>query len=216
MSLLVARSFSHWKGFEKIPEGRLLQQIVSISGDMGHAYERSVDFYKSFHTHDRLMLVFPRMGCTMDVSTADGKEFYSVDSTSVLSVPKSCLHDDRSTSSVYDTLALYPSDDLIHRVSMCFGSSASKLSGSRLLSECIKVKRSRWLNELVDRYFQEFIFPGKLSDPEGRFFEKRILLEFISLASAAVETDFKTEFEQFGESALHRARENIETSIGTL
>lgn len=66
---------------------------------------------------------------------------------------------------------------------------------------------------MVDRYFQEFIFSGKLSDPEGRFFEKRILLEFISLASAAVETDSKTEFEQFGESALHRAIAYIESRL---
>lgn len=47
------------KGFEKPPHGSLLDQVIEIEGNLGVAYERSCEFYKDFHMHDRLMFVCP-------------------------------------------------------------------------------------------------------------------------------------------------------------
>ena len=53
-------AFPQWKGFERAPEGHLLDQLVDLSGPMGIAHERSVGFHKDFHRHDRPMIVAPR------------------------------------------------------------------------------------------------------------------------------------------------------------
>jgi AraC-like DNA-binding protein len=198
--MLRAKGFQQWKGFEIPPEGRLLQQLVEISGDMGHAYERSVHFYKDFHRHERMMLIFPRSGCTMNVTDANSKTVYTIDSQTSLSVPKTCLHDDKGTSSVYDTLALYPSDDLINSVAATLDDAQQLLS--YLYAGCILIKRSNWLTELVERYFEEFIYSNRRTDPEARFFERRILLEFLNLVIIS-----------YSEKDSFSAANNVESSV---
>jgi hypothetical protein len=50
------------RGIERPRIGALLEQVIDQS-PMGIAYERSFDFYKDFHTNERLMFICPRGSC---------------------------------------------------------------------------------------------------------------------------------------------------------
>jgi hypothetical protein len=126
-----------WKGFEFKPQGCLLEQFVDLSTAMGVAYERSCDFYKDFHTHDRLMLVFPRASCIMEVRTRAPQTRLQVDQASVLLVPARLDHDDEGISSIYDTLALYPSEELVRKTVLANG--YSKKMEADLRMKCHKL-----------------------------------------------------------------------------
>src|ERR1035437_3406576 len=95
-------SFPQWKGFEKSPEGCLLEQTIDLDGEMGFAYERCCEYYKDFHTHDRLMFIFPRGSSSMEVRTKAPAATYKVDAFSVLLVPQDLVHDDEGTAAIYD------------------------------------------------------------------------------------------------------------------
>jgi AraC-like DNA-binding protein len=133
-----------WPGFERIPEGRLLEQQVDLDASLGLAYERSLGFSKPYHTHDRPMFVCPRGACVMRVRARPPEQVFELDARHLLYVPAGVEHDNGSVSTVYDTLALYPSKAMV---------TASV--GSRLpkgLREPVLVKRSGWLDELLDRF----------------------------------------------------------------
>ncbi len=109
-------AFPQWRGFESAPHGHLLDQIVDLSGPMGIAYERSVGFYKDAHTHDRPMLVMPRGSCVVKVRTGGSRSSYEIDQASVLIVPRGLAHEDEGVTSIFDTVALYPSASLLSEV----------------------------------------------------------------------------------------------------
>ena len=109
-------AFPQWKGFERAPEGHLLDQLVDLGRPMGIAYERGVGFAKGFHAHDRAMVVLPRGSCVVKVRTEGSRSPYEIDSASLLIVPTGLRHDDEGVTSIFDTVALYPSVALLDRV----------------------------------------------------------------------------------------------------
>lgn len=167
------------QGFEKLPEGRLLEQIVDLAPEMGLAYERSIGFYKAMHAHVRDMLVFPRGACRMEVKTKAGESFV-ISSAHVLFVPQSLVHDDRAASAVYDTIALYPSETYMRQLGAENGLDEADVRALRH-GGCRKLKRTRWLDDLIERYFFERVI-NRNSPPGCPFFlEKQILNELARL-----------------------------------
>jgi len=143
-------AFPQWRGFESAPHGHLLDQIVDLSGPMGIAYERSVGFYKDAHAHDRPMLVMPRGSCVVKVRTGGSRSSYEIDQASVLIVPRGLAHEDEGVTSIFDTVALYPSVSLLSEVA-----ADEKISRSRVetvFGRCQKLARSRWLEQLLEEY----------------------------------------------------------------
>lgn len=171
-------SFPHWKGFEFTPNGCLLDQVIDLNPKMGFAYERSCQFYKDFHAHDRLMLVCPRGSSVMEVRTLNSKQTYRVDSSSILIVPKGLVHDDEGISCIYDTMALYPSDELIVSVADKAGLKKSNLKILR--EKCIQIERTKVLSKLTQEYFFEKVV-NKL--PHGdlglEYLDTRIFMEVL-------------------------------------
>lgn len=177
-----------WKGFEFVPSGCLLEQVIDLSRDMGFAYERSTKYYKDFHTHDRLMLIFPRGTSAMDVRTKSPQETFSVDYSSVLFVPKFLEHDDEGTSAIYDTMAFYPSDKLIEDTVNKLGLTAEHMQ--MLQTKCIKIKRTERLTAIAQAYFLERIVLNKKNfDQEAitylgrRLLEEALLVTFLNTES---------------------------------
>lgn len=168
---------AHGFGFQ--PAGRLLSQTIDLSGEMGIAYERSIGYYKEFHTHDRDLIVFPRGACRMSVSVADPKVTYKISSSDVLFVPKNAEHDDRGLSTVYDTVALLPSTNYMQQ--LIEENGLGKADGKVLATTCFRAKRSRWLDDLIDRYFFERVI--NRHSPKGCtfFLEKQMLNELARL-----------------------------------
>lgn len=162
------------KGFEITPSGRLLEQIVDLSTPMGVAYERSIGFEKADHVHDRHMLVCPRASCRMEVADR-AKQSHAIDATTLLWVPRDIRHSDASTSAIYDTLALFPSNDYV--TSMVTDNGLNSGDRDYLERNIIRIQRSKWLNDLLDRYFFERVL-NRHSPPGCTFFlEKQIINE---------------------------------------
>lgn len=178
---MVGQAFA-WKGFEIVPSGCLLEQVIDLSRDMGFAYERSTKFYKDFHTHDRLMLIFPRGTSAMEVRTKNPKETFVVDYETVLYVPKFLEHDDEGITSIYDTMAFYPSDKMLEDAAKKFGLSDDQFR--RLTNECIKIRRTERLNSIAQAYFLERIVLNKNNyDQEAIIFLGRRLLEEVIMVT---------------------------------
>ncbi len=166
-------TFSQWRGFEIKPQGCLLEQAIDLSSDLGVAYERSCQFFKDIHVHDRWMLVFPRGASVMEVRTQNPKKTYRFTSHELLLVPKGLKHDDEGISSIYDTIALYPSLSLIEEVKD--EESYTENQKRDILNQCAILTRSRWLEELVQEFFFEFIVQHKRDST--KFFGKQIVKE---------------------------------------
>lgn len=178
---MVGQTFA-WKGFEFVPSGCLLEQLIDLSQDMGFAYERCTKFYKDFHTHDRLMLVFPRGTSSMDVRTKAPKETFSVNYESVLLVPKDLEHDDEGTSAIYDTMAFYPSEKLLEDTIKKLNLSAEQVQ--KLRSECFTIPRTELLHTISNGYFLERVVLNKNNfDKEAvTFLGRRVLEEVLTIA----------------------------------
>jgi len=178
----VPYAYPQWKGFERAPEGHLLDQVIDLSGPMGLAYERSVGFHKDFHAHDRPMILLPRGSCVIRVRTAAGNrtETHTVGSAAVFIVPSRVEHEDESMSSIFDTLALFPSASLVTAVADDEG--IPRAAVTRLMGRAQALRRGPWLEQLA----QEYVFARVVSRRESAktlaFFERQLLVEILASA----------------------------------
>jgi len=163
-----------WRGFERAPEGHLLDQVIDLSRPMGIAYERSVGFHKNFHSHDRPMIILPRDACVIRVRTAGQRmETHVIGSTMALIVPSRVEHEDQAFSSIFDALALFPSLSLVATVANDEG--IARATAGKAMSRLQKFPRSPWLDQLA----QEYVFARVVSRRESAktlaFFERQLL-----------------------------------------
>lgn len=202
--------YFQWKGFEFTPEGCLLDQVIDLSTDMGVAYERSCGFYKDFHYHERLMLIFPRENCKMEVTNRQTKITHKIDCKTLLIVPSQVEHDDLGTGAIYDTLALYPSPQLITKISNQEGLKTTELN--RFKSEIHKLKKSQWLEQLIQQYFFQRLIARK--NDQLRFLEEAILSEVFGIYLG---TNLQAQINRFDfqndEGVSERAIRYIETNL---
>jgi len=140
---------------------------------MGVAYERSVAFYKPPHAHDRIILVFPRQGCTMRVEARQLSKVWVVTHDSGLVIPAGLEHDDRATSVVYDTFALLPNAELLTRT----------VPGGFPEGGAV-FRRSAWLDALLGEYFAERVVSRQTTGNRNEALERLLLLEAHQLASS--------------------------------
>ena len=151
----VGSTYPQWRGFERAPQGFLLEQLVDLRGDMGIAYERVVDFYKDLHAHDRLSFVCPRGACVMEMKTGSRGEGIILDSGGLLVLPPGQPHDIRARSSVFDAVALYPASGLLERVAREDRIPNSALH--RFTRAVSRLRRTPWLNQLLVEYLSRRI-----------------------------------------------------------
>ncbi|MGZ3684630.1 MAG: helix-turn-helix transcriptional regulator [Bdellovibrionota bacterium] len=187
---MTVKTFPQWKGFELSPEGCLLEQAVDLSGEMGFAYERCCQYYKDFHTHDRLMFIFSRGSSVMEVRTKIPKKTFRAQADNVLLVPKDLDHDDEGKTAIYDTMALYPSEELIRKVAAKMKISTAKIE--RLSKECVQVKRSKRLAQLTQDFFiGKVLARGALDGEELDFLARQIVAEVLRAAYPEAEHEPK-------------------------
>jgi len=204
-------AFPQWRGFELAPEGHLLEQLVDLSGPMGIAYERSVGFYKDFHVHDRPMIVLPRGACVMKVKTACSRAAYDIDHSSLLIVPNGLRHDDEGLTSIFDTVALYPSASLLDQVAKEERIATSEVR--RVFSRCQELHRSRWLEQLLQEYFFARVVSQRESAKTLAFFERQILVELLASARGRSKPAEPGRAAMSGESVTARALRYIESNL---
>jgi AraC-like DNA-binding protein len=197
-------------GFERLPAGRLLRQIIDLTTDMGVAYERSVGFHKDFHTHERDLLVFPRGACRMTVRTRSPEDSYTITSSHVLFVPRGRDHDDIGHSAVYDTIALLPSTRYMTELVQENGLDSDD---ALVLRRPHKIRRTRWLDDLVERYFFERIVNAR--SPVGCvfFLEKQILNELARIIFSTKLATHGGDVRDVGDDLVSRALRYIEVHL---
>lgn len=199
-------------GFEKPPTGRLLEQVIDFSKPMGLAYERSIGFEKGLHVHDRHMIVCPRSSCRMDVfDTAQRR--YEIDARSVLWVPKGLRHSDRGESAIYDTLALFPSDEYV--AAMLMENGLDRRDGEELKRRPTLVARTKWLDDILDRYFFERILNAHSPVGCTFFLEKQIINELARIMfHKKLHQDWtKSKVQPEPEDSFNRALRFIEANL---
>jgi AraC-like DNA-binding protein len=208
----VPSAHPQWKGFERAPEGHLLDQVIDLSRPMGLAYERSVGFRKDFHAHDRPMIVFPRGSCVMRVRTAADERMstHTIDSTTTFIVPGRVRHEDESVSSIFDVLALFPSPSLIDAVANDEG--IPRAAVAKLTSRAQTLRRGPWLEQLA----QEYVFARVVSRRESAktlaFFERQLLVEILASGLRRVRTLARPELAS-GDTVTGRALRYIEANL---
>jgi AraC-like DNA-binding protein len=214
-----ANRFPQWRGFEQVPSGCLLDQVVELEDSLGFAYERSSDYYKDYHRHSRLMIVLPRGACVMEVRTRSPKKLYRVDGNSALIVPANLEHDDESVSALYDTLALYPDEKLLGKVFE--REKISALTAAELRETLQVVKRSPQLNCAIESFFAETRMPIAERDEEAiSFYYRRVLREVFREAATKRSTRSASVFEATqakftAETLVERALQVIEVNLFT-
>jgi AraC-like DNA-binding protein len=170
--------FPQWRGYEIGPQGSLLDQVVDLDAEMGFAYERSCEFLKDFHAHDRLLLVFPRGASIMEVRTRNPSGRFRITARDWLSVPANLEHDDEGKSAIYDTFALFPTDALVSRACALFKVPPERAK-ALLRGPCQLHRRSPWLEQLLDRYFFERVIGRNAEAQALAFYEGQILGEVL-------------------------------------
>ena len=165
-----------------------MQQIIEPDSRMGLAYERSVGFEKEAHSHDRLMIVCPRGACRTEVRVE--RKAFSIDSSWILMVPKGLEHSNHGLSAVYDTMALFPDESYVDQLIEENGLSSPEKNA--LTRDCARLKRTRWLDDLLNRYFFERILNAKSPLGCTYFLEKQALNEIARIR-------FSDKFLKYGE-----------------
>ena len=205
-------AYPQWKGFERAPEGHLLDQVIDLSGPMGLAYERSVGFRKDFHAHDRPMILFPRGSCVVKIRTTAGDQTktHTIGGAAAFVVPSGIEHEDESVSSIFDTLALFPSLSLIHAVAD--DEKIPRAAVTRLLGRAQALRRGPWLEQLA----QEYVFARVISRRESAktlaFFERQLLVEILASALRRGKTPERPSLGS-GDTVTGRAVRYIEANL---
>ena len=200
-----------WKGFEFQPSGSLIDQIIDDSQQMGVAYERCLNFYKKFHSHDRLILIFPRPACHMEVRIKNKSEAFQINNQTALIIPQEVIHDDRGLSEIYDTLALLPDQSLLEKITKEEGFELNKFF--KEVGEGLKIKRSQWLIQLLEHYFIERILKSNINSSNIQYLESNIINEIICLVLNKKSLMGHNNIGKMEESITKRAIQYIEANL---
>ena len=164
---MIKRSKSFFKGipvagFEKLPRGKLLSQFVDFAHPVGAAYERCIGYFKGFHTHDRINLSFPRASSIIEFKTKNPQARFKVEEKSFLWMPANVDHSQDTLSTIYDNLAIFPSDEAIRSILKSFSKRYGVIP--ELPKETVHKTRSALLGELLNEYFLERVLESKPPD----------------------------------------------------
>lgn len=197
---MALRTFPQWRGFDLGPRGRGLAQVVDMTGPMGIAYERSIGFFKDEHVHDRLMIVCPRRGSSLTIVSPTAS--VTIDHEAVAIVAEGCPHSDVSASTVYDTFALYPEAALVAEGLAAVG--LSRAAFARATVAPVLVRRTRWLDEAIERYFSARVLADDpaVRSPRAAFLEHEIVVEVLGALPTSKRTARTTPVDPLFERAV--------------
>ncbi|MCX6110181.1 MAG: AraC family transcriptional regulator [Proteobacteria bacterium] len=197
-------------GFEQPPQGRLLRQVTFFDRDVGIAYERCIGFFKPIHTHDRVTITFARGSSRSETTVYDPDCTYSLDSSTVHWLAVGTAHQNRALSTVYDTMALYPTVARIQGVAQALGVSRAQIA--TLLATTVKIPRSQLLADLCDRLFYYRVVAESTDDTLLTSLEQQLLSEVIGALIPAPQVKATALASGAGQT-LTRALEFIESKL---
>jgi AraC-like DNA-binding protein len=200
-------------GFEHYPEGKLLSQKVDFDGPVGMAYERCIGYTKCKHTHDRMTITFPRGASRSFIKVFPESKNFNLNQDLVHVMMKDHEHEQGSVSSIYDTFALFVTNEHYRSHLKNLGVKDGEINS--FLSHTQAFSKSSVLSELVTRYFFCRVLETAPSPIELKHLETMILTEVFMLGQkqgTPKETKLPGTIVP-EETALVRAIEFIETHL---
>ncbi len=196
-------------GFEHFPEGKLLNQKIDFEGPVGIAYERCIGYTKSRHTHDRITITFPRGSSRSFIKTFPESKAFNLTESTVHLMARDHVHEQGSVSSIYDTFALFVTQE---HFESHLKKAGVKISDIRPFLETTQsFQKSAVLSELIDRYFICRVLEASPSEAELKHLESLILTEVFM--SGRKNSSLKNSTAISDETALIRAIEFIESHL---
>jgi AraC-like DNA-binding protein len=135
-------------GFEFLPHGALLTQIVVDDSDFGYAHERSIGYRKDWHAHDRLNIALPRGSSIIRFKNDEGREV-RIDQNHFMVMKKNVRHMQWSETHVWDNFALLPAPALFQ--------VPDEIGILDDLPDLVIARRSPLLNDVIEKLFFDAI-----------------------------------------------------------
>jgi AraC-like DNA-binding protein len=205
-------------GFENYPEGKLLSQKVDFDGPIGIAYERCIGYTKSKHTHDRMTITFPRGSSRSFIKVFPESKSFNLTEDLVHVMAKGHEHAQGSVSSIYDTFALFVTNEYYQSHLKKLGVKDGEINP--FLSHTQVFPKSNVLSELITRYFFCRVLETSPSSIELNHLESMILTEVFMVGRKVTSAKTKDQKEnKLGqtivseETAILRAIEFIESNL---
>lgn len=167
------------------PLGRLTSRYINMSGPIGVAYERSINYQKSWHEHDEVDLTFPQGSARLEFEDVTGNRWI-VSATEFLWMPAHLQHQQRATSVLWDNFALFPKSASIQASLRRMKTKVSPKQKEQLLKTQV-FPRSSLLSDLVTRVFQDRIV-AKVRDHDRLM--DRILEECLRIILKREESEY--------------------------
>jgi AraC-like DNA-binding protein len=120
--------------------------------------------------------------------------------------PPRFSHSVRSITKFYDDMALLPTEEFVRSTGASLGFSS--LDVENFLSHCQQVRRSLWLDQLLEQYFMRR--HASAAESELAFFERELLRELFILATGSSQV---SEAGAFLSSSLRHVLERIEARL---
>ncbi|MGZ6442182.1 MAG: helix-turn-helix transcriptional regulator [Pseudobdellovibrionaceae bacterium] len=141
------------------PLGRLTSRYINMSGPIGVAYERSINYEKNWHEHEEIDITFPQGSSRLEFKEEGGKKWL-VSASEFLWMPAHINHRQRAISILWDNFALFPKPPSIET-----NLQRMKIKATSKLREQLQhthvFARSPLLNDMINRVFQERIIAKK-------------------------------------------------------
>jgi AraC-like DNA-binding protein len=159
--------------------GYIIRKIEDNSSEMAIAYERSIGCHKIDLMSKRATLICPRGASRLEVRPKSTRQHFNATATQVLYIPPGVKVVMHGMSAVMDVLALSPSSNYLSAVITDNFLGADEENG--LATQIYSLRRSRWMDDLIERYFFERVDNNK--SPQGctYFLEKQMLNELVRL-----------------------------------
>jgi AraC-like DNA-binding protein len=157
------------------------------------------------------MIVLPRGSCAVRVKAGRPRVAYAIDHSSLVIVPDGVEHEDEGLSSIFETLALFPSTNLLDQVADDEGISPAEVR--RFFGRCQKMPRGRWLEQLVQEYFFARVVSRRESARTLAFLERQILVELLAGRRVAGNVAEPGRAGMFADDVTGRALRYIESNL---
>ncbi len=200
---------------KKSAQGRLLEKFELIESPMGIRYQRLVHAqYKPFQ-FDRAALVFPRGATTIEIESKTnagngGKTPLKIDSRKSAWIPPFAQFEIQGITAIQDLLVLLPNNPYFESM---ITDNGLLCGDQKFLQLKVSIfRRTKWLDDVLERYFFERVL--NRHSPVGCtfFLEKQLINETARILFRDRLVQWKTK-EEFSKNGLDLAIRFIEANL---
>jgi AraC-like DNA-binding protein len=159
-----------------------------------------------------MTITFPRGSSSSYIRTFPEKKNYPLDQSVVHFMAQNKEHEQASSSTIYDTFAIFVSNDFYEKHLLSLGVSKKEIES--FLNTTQTVRRKPLLDEIIDRYFFCRVVQESASEKEMSYLEGTLLTElYASVSTPRSKTKSNLLTSDENSTSLVRALEYIESHL---